>query len=126
MKLLLKILKGVMYLASAVLFVFFVINFIGGIYNACVADDIITAQDRIQGSYSFMRMVLFIFLSVTILFLTLLIKEKIFPLKEKAETEETEEAPTEEEPVEESSNEEPSNEDAPLEEEPQEEKESGE
>ena len=121
MKLFLKILKGVMYLASAVLFVFFVINFIGGIYNACVADDIITAQDRIKGSYSFMRMVLFIFLSVTILFLTLLIKEKIFPLKEKAETEETEEAPAEAEPVEESSIE-----DAPLEEKPQEEKESGE
>ena len=122
MKLFLKILKGVMYLASAVLFVFFVINFIAGIYNACVADDIITAQDRIKGSYSFMRMVLFIFLSVTILFLTLLIKEKIFPLKEKAETEGTEEAVAQDDiPVEESSND-----DVPLEEEPQEEKESGE
>ena len=96
MKLFLKILKGVMYLASAVLFVFFVINFIGGIYNACVADDIITAQDRIKGSYSFMRMVLFIFLSVTILFLTLLIKEKIFPLKEQTECEEIDESSVEE------------------------------
>lgn len=101
MKLFLKILKGVMYLASAVLFVFFVINFIGGIYNACVADDIITAQDRIKGSYSFMRMVLFIFLSVTILFLTLLIKEKIFPLKEKAESEEIDESSVEDAPLEE-------------------------
>ena len=81
MKLFLKILKGVMYLVAACLFVFFVINLIGGIYNSLFNDDIITAQDRIKASYSFMRMLIFLASSVIVLFLTLLIKEKIFPLK---------------------------------------------
>lgn len=110
MKIFLKVLKGLMYLASAVCFVFFVINLIGGIYNACVADDIITAQDRVQGAYSFMRMLIFIFASVLLLFLTLLIKEKLFPFIEKeAATEEVqtnvEEAPGEAEGKEEASQE---------------------
>ena len=98
MKIFLKVLKGLMYLASAVCFVFFVINLIGGIYYSCVADDIITAQDRVQGAYSFMRMLIFIFASVLLLFLTLLIKEKLFPFIEKeAVAEDTnEEAATEE------------------------------
>lgn len=85
MKLWKKILKLAMYIASGVLFVFFFINFILGIRNACVADDIITAQDRILASYNFMKMILFLALSVTILYLTPLLKGKIFPFKEKVD-----------------------------------------
>lgn len=108
MKIFLKVLKGLMYLASAVCFVFFLINLIGGIYNACVADDIITAQDRVQGAYSFMRMLIFIFASVLLLFLTLLIKEKLFPFIEKAPQEEVQEEVVEEQAEE-------NKEDAPIE-----------
>ena len=96
MKIFLKVLKGLMYIGAAVCFVFFAINLIGGIYNACVADDLITAQDRTKASYNFIRMIIFIFATGLLLFLTLLIKEKIFPLVEK-KTQPVDEPQTEQE-----------------------------
>lgn len=78
MKMFLKILKYVLYVIGFISIGLFVYFFIMGIYNACVADDIITAQNRIGGAYSFLWMVGFGLLSIAALFPTLAIKEEIY------------------------------------------------
>ena len=82
MKIFLKILKGVLYAGAVVCFVFFIIFLISGIYNACVADDIITAQDRTKAAYEFIKMVIFAGSTLACLLLTLFIKEPLLPFIE--------------------------------------------
>ena len=77
MKLFLKILKTVLFILGITALIFFVVYFIKGIYASCVADDIITQQNRVESSYFFLNMVGFGLISIACLFPTMAIKEKI-------------------------------------------------
>lgn len=57
MKLFLKILKNVLYVVAFVFFVSFIIHWVLGIYYSLNGDDVITAQDRVTGSYYFLAMI---------------------------------------------------------------------
>ena len=77
MKVFLKVLKAVLYALGLTALVFFVVYFIKGIYASCVADDIITQQNRIESSYFFLNMVGFGLIAIACLFPTIAIKEKV-------------------------------------------------
>lgn len=81
-KIFLRVLKGVLYALGLTLIVFFIIYFIKGIYTSCVADDIITAQNRIESAYNFLYMVCFGLGAVVCFFSTLPIKEKVITKEE--------------------------------------------
>ena len=77
MKIFMKVLKSILYVLGLTALVFFVVYFIKGIYASCVADDIITQQNRIESSYFFLNMVGFGLIAIACLFPTLAIKEKV-------------------------------------------------
>ena len=79
MKMFLKILKGMLYVLGFAAIVCFVVYFGKGIYASCVADDIITQQNRVESSYFFLNMVCFGLISIACLFPTMAIKEKVLP-----------------------------------------------
>ena len=79
MKLFLRILKIVLYVLAAIAFVGFIYHFVRGIYCACNANDLITAQDRIAGAYQFLRMVLAGLVVCACIFPTLAIKVPALP-----------------------------------------------
>lgn len=52
-----KIIKWLLCVIGLVGAVGFLTHFVLGIYNSCVADDIITAQDRVKSAYQFWYMI---------------------------------------------------------------------
>ena len=78
MKTFLKILKYALYVLGAAAVVGFLVFFVSGIYNSLFADDIITAQNRILGAYSFLWMIVCGLVAVATLFPTLAIKEEVY------------------------------------------------
>lgn len=79
MKLFLRILKITLFLLAIAAFVGFIYHFVRGIYFACNGNDEITAQDRIAGSYEFLRMVFAGLVVSAFIFPTLAIKVNILP-----------------------------------------------
>jgi len=78
MKLFLKILKYTLYVLGILAIIGFLFFFVSGIYNSLFADDIITAQNRIGGAYSFLWMIVCGLVAIATLFSTMAIKEEIY------------------------------------------------
>ncbi|MGM9859060.1 MAG: hypothetical protein ACI311_07455 [Bacilli bacterium] len=78
MKLFLKILKYTLYVLGVLAIFGFLYFFVSGIINSLFADDIITAQNRIDSAYSFLWMILCGLIAIGTLFPTMAIKEEIF------------------------------------------------
>lgn len=79
MKTFLKVLKGVLYVLGIASIIAFIVFFIKGIYASCVADDIITQQNRIESAYFFLYMICFGVGSLIFLIPTISIKENVVP-----------------------------------------------
>ena len=79
MKIFLRVLKIVLYVLGVIAFVGFMYHFIRGIYCSCNGNDLITAQDRIAGSYQFLRMVFAGVITCVFIFPTLAIKVPLIP-----------------------------------------------
>lgn len=79
MKIFLRVLKIVLFVLALAAFVGFIYHFIRGIYCATNGNDEITAQDRIAGSYQFLRMVLAGLVTCACVFPTLAIKVPLLP-----------------------------------------------
>lgn len=79
MKIVLRVLKAVLFLLAIAAFVGFIYHFIKGIDGSIHGNDEITAQDRIGGAYQFLRMVLAGLVTVALVFPTLLIKVPLLP-----------------------------------------------
>lgn len=76
----LKALKIVIYLIVIGAAVGFVYHFIKGIHCSLFADDVITAQNRIESAYQFLYMVGNGVILVIALYSTLLVKVRVVPV----------------------------------------------
>lgn len=75
---LLKVLKIFIYMIVVFCAFGFIYHFFGGILGSLFADDVITAQNRINGAYEFIYMVGYGIILVIALYCTRLIKIHIF------------------------------------------------
>ena len=78
---LLRILKNVLYIAALVAVVGLIYHWARGIYCSCVADDVITAQNREAASYHFIYMICAGLVVCATLFPTIAIKVPACPEK---------------------------------------------
>ena len=79
MKIFLRVLKIVLFTLALATFVGFIYHFARGIYCSTHGNDEITAQDRIAGSYQFLRMVFAGLVTCAFVFPTLAIKVPLLP-----------------------------------------------
>ena len=75
----LKTVKAVIYVIVVGAAVGFIYHFIRGIYCSLYADDVITAQNRVDSAYQFLYMVGNGLILVGALYSTLLIKVRVLP-----------------------------------------------
>ena len=79
--LVLKIIKGVLLALGLIAMIGFISHFIMGIRDSLFHDDIITAQDRINGAYQFIRMLCSGLVALAFFIPTIFIKENVIPDK---------------------------------------------
>lgn len=78
-QILLKILKGIIYVIILAAAVGFIYHFIRGIYCSLFADDVITAQNRVASAYQFLYMAGAGIILVLALYSTRLVKVYVLP-----------------------------------------------